>query len=132
MVLLDRNLQQPASIVDSITLDKAAKGTIAIYAKDVPAILSSIQSLIKYVDDRRVDEEKTFDLEMGSSKCVVKTEKNGSVNTYNIVLNTNTRNFKTAFVLVSHQTNKRAVQRLTMFMDYLRNNVSAMTELKKL
>jgi len=132
LILLDRNFQDPISIVDTITMEEATKGGLAIYARDINAILFSIQKLIKYVDDDKPDKGEIFDLEMGNSKCIVKTEKTGAINNYNIVLNTNTGNFKTAFVLVAHETNKRAVQRLTMFMDYLRNNLSVLPGLEKL
>jgi hypothetical protein len=129
LVLLDRNLLQPAIVIDSISINEATKGAIAIYAKDVHAILSSVQRLVRYVDDEKKDEKKVFDLEMGNSKWIVKTEKIGPINNYNIVLNTNTGNFRTAFLLVSHEPGKIAAQRLTMFMDYLRNNISIMPAL---
>jgi hypothetical protein len=132
LLLLDRNFQEPISIVDTITMEKATKGGLAIYARDINTILSSMQKLIKYVDDGKMRKEEVFDLKMGNSKCIVKTEKTGSNSNYNIVLNTNTGNFKTAFVLVAHETNKRAVQRLTMFMDYLQNNLSVLPGLEKL
>jgi hypothetical protein len=132
MVLLDRNLQQPLNTADTITMDEATKGMVAVYTKDINRLLHTIQSLTKFIDDKKIDEEKVIDLQVGNSKCIVKTEKNGAVNSYNIVLTTDTGNFKTAFVLVSHETSKRAVQRLTMFLYYLRNNISVMPGLEKL
>ena len=129
MIVLDRSLQQPLSIVDGISMDEATKGAIAIYAKDMKTIQTSIQALIKHIVNR--DKQESFDLEMGNSKCVVKIDKHGTVN-YNIVLNTNTGDFKTAFVLVAHESEKRAVQRLTMFLDYLRNNLAVISDFEKL
>jgi hypothetical protein len=129
MMVLDRSLQQPISIVDVISMDEATKGAIAIYAKDMKTIQTSIQALIKHIVNR--DKQESFDLEMGNSKCVVKIDKHGTVN-YNIVLNTNTGDFKTAFVLVAHESEKRAVQRLTMFLDYLRNNLAVIPDFEKL
>ena len=130
MIALDRSLQQPLSIVDGISMDEATKGAVAIYVKDVVTIQASIQLLIKHLVNR--DKQESFDLEMGNSKCVVKIEKHGAVNNYNIVLNTNTGNFKTAFVLVAHESEKKAVQRLTMFLDYLRNNLAVIPDFEKL
>jgi hypothetical protein len=132
LVLLDRNFHHPVNIVDSISMEEAAKGAVAVYAKDINSLFVFIQGLIKYVADGKTDKEEVFDLNAGHSKYVVKTEKTGSTNHYNIVLNTDTGNFKTAFALVSHQSNKRAVQRLTMFMDYLRNNISVLPGLETL
>jgi hypothetical protein len=129
MMVLDRSLQQPISLVDVISMDEATKGAIAIYAKDMKTIQTSIQALIKHIVNR--DKQESFDLEMGNSKCVVKIDKHGTVN-YNIVLNTNTGDFKTAFVLVAHESEKRAVQRLTMFLDYLRNNLAVIPDFEKL
>lgn len=131
LVLLDRNFHRPLSIVDSITIQEAAKGAVAVYVKDINSIFASIQKLIKYVGDRKVDEEEVFGVDAGHTTCVVKTTKTSGTNYYHIVLNTDTENFKTAFTLVSNKTNKRAVQRLTMFMDYLRNNISVIPELEK-
>ena len=130
MIALDRSLQQPLSIVDGISMDEATKGAVAIYVKDVVTIQASIQLLIKHLVNR--DKQESFDLEMGKSKCVVKIEKHGAVNNYNIVLNTNTGDFKTAFVLVAHESEKKAVQRLTMFLDYLRNNLAVIPDFEKL
>jgi hypothetical protein len=130
MIALDRSLQQPLSIVDGISMDEATKGAVAIYVKDVETIQASIQLLIKHLVNR--DRQESFDLEMGNSKCVVKIEKHGAVNNYNIVLNTNTGDFKTAFVLVAHESEKKAVQRLTMFLDYLRNNLAVISDFEKL
>ena len=130
MIALDRSLQQPLSIVDGISMDEATKGAVAIYVKDVVTIQASIQLLIKHLVNR--DKQESFDLEMGKSKCVVKIEKHGAVNNYNIVLNTSTGDFKTAFVLVAHESEKKAVQRLAIFLDYLRNNLAIIPDFEKL
>jgi hypothetical protein len=130
MIAFDRSLQRPLSIVDGISMDEATKGAVAIYVKDVATIQASIQLLIKHLVNR--DKQESFDLEMGNSKCVVKIEKHGAVNNYNIVLNTNTGDFKTAFVLVAHESEKKAVRRLTMFLDYLRNNLAIIPDFEKL
>jgi hypothetical protein len=94
MVLLDRNLQQPLNTADTITMDEATKGMVAVYTKDINRLLHTIQSLTKFIDDKKIDEEKVIDLQVGNSKCIVKTEKNGAVNSYNIVLTTDTGNLK--------------------------------------
>jgi len=48
------------------------------------------------------------------------------LNTYTIVLNTYTGNFKTSIPLVDNEINKRATQRLIIFLDYLKNNYAAL------
>lgn len=129
LALIDRNFQQPINIVDSVSMEEVAKGVLPVYYKDVASIISAMQWLLKYMGDGKMDKEGFFDLKTGDSKCIVQTEKNGKANKYHIVLNTKTTAFKTSIVLVAHESNKRAAQRIAMFMDYLRNNTSVMEKL---
>ena len=129
LVLIDRNFQQPLSIIDTITMEQATKGALPLYFKDLRSVISTMEWLIKEINSGK-NNNKSFHLKIGNSKCIVKAENNGSRNIYNIVLNTNTGSFKTSIVLASHETSKRAAQRLSIFMDYLKNNIAAVPELK--
>ena len=78
------------------------------------------------MDADKLNKEQFFDLKMGNSKCIVRAEKSGHSNKYSVVLNTMTNSLKTYIVLVAWEGNKRAIQRLNIFMDYLKNNSSIM------
>jgi hypothetical protein len=129
LALIDRSFHQPIGIADSVSMEEVAKGILPVYYKDMPSIISAMQWLLKYMGDNKVHKEEILDLKVGDSKCIVQTKKNGSTNRYHIVLNSKTTGFKTSIVLVAHETNKRATQRIAMFMDYLRNNASVMEKL---
>ena len=122
IALLDRNFYHSINIADSITMEQAAKGILPVYHRDLQAIIQGMQWLIQYITAPKINKEESFILKMGNSKCIVKTESYRHINNYNIVLNTEANNIKTSIVLASSEPNKRAAQRVAVFMDYLRNN----------
>ena len=126
LLLLDRHFVEPVTMEDTITIEQAGNGMLPIYFKDINSVLSNMKWLVKYMEAHKLNLEESFDLKMGNSKCIVTTEKTGNSNRYNIVLNTMTSNLKTYIVLVAWEGNKRAIQRLNIFMDYLKNNSSVM------
>jgi hypothetical protein len=124
LVLIDRNFHHPIDIADTITLEQASKGILPIYNKDVSSVIEAVESLVDYTG--KINERESFVKKTGNSECIVTTEKEGRLNTYTIVLNTDTGNFKTSILLVDSETNKRATQRLSIFLDYLKNNSAAL------
>lgn len=128
LVLVDRNFQLPLKVTDTITVEQVSKGLMPIYFKDVYTVITSMERLVKYMNAGKMNKEDILDLKMGNSICVVQTEKTGRLNTYNIVLNTMTSKLKTHMVLAASEPNKRAVQRLNIFMDYLKNNSPVIAE----
>ena len=128
LVLVDRNFQLPLKVTDTITVEQVSKGLMPIYFKDVYTVITGMERLVKYMNAGKMNKENLLDLKMGNSMCVVKTEKTGRMNTYNIVLNTMTSKLKTHMVLAASEPNKRAVQRLNIFMDYLKNNSPVIAE----
>ena len=129
LVLIDRNFYHPAIIADFITMEQAANGLLPVYHKDLQAVSQQMQWLVKHmISPAATTMEESFVLKMGSSNCVVTTEKNRRIDKYTIVLNTEMANMKTSIVVASGEPNKRALQRVTIFMDYLRNNSSLLIE----
>jgi hypothetical protein len=124
LVLIDRNFHHPIVIADTITLEQASKGTLPIYNKDVSSVIEAVERLVDYTG--KINEQESFVNKTGNSECIITTEKEGRLNTYTIVLNTDTGNFKTSILLVDSETNKRATQRLSIFLDYLKNNSAAL------
>jgi hypothetical protein len=125
LALIDRNFHHPIDIADTITLEQASKGTLPIYNKDISAVIEVVERLTGYTV--KINEQESFVVKTGNSECIVTTEKDGRLNTYTIVLNTYTGNFKTSILLVNNETNKRASQRLSIFLDYLKNNSAVLS-----
>ena len=124
LALIDRNFLRPIDVADTITLEQASKGTLPIYHKDISSVIEVVEKLTDYAG--KINEQESFVIKTGNSECIVTTGKEGKLNTYTIILNTDTGNFKTSILLVDNETNKRATQRLSIFLDYLKNNSAAL------
>ena len=105
-------------------MEHASTGLLAVYHKDLQTISEGMQWLIKHMTRPGIDMEESFVLKMGNSNCIVTTGKNRHANKRSIVLNTEANNIKTSIVLAAGEPNKRALKRVAIFMDYLRNNSS--------
>jgi len=126
IVLIDRNFYHPVILADSFSIEQASRGLLPVYQKDLQAVNRQMQWLIKHIiSPNEINTEESIVLKMGSSNCIVTTEKNRRIGgKYTIVLNTEIDNLKTSIVLASGEPNKRALQRVSIFMDYLNNNSS--------
>ena len=124
LALIDRNFYHPIDIADTITFEQASKGALPIYHKDISSIIEAVEWLADYA--AKINEQESFAIKTGNSECIVTTGKEGRLNTYTFILNTDTGNFKTSILLVDNETNKRATQRLSIFLDYLKNNSAAL------
>jgi hypothetical protein len=124
LALIDRNFYHSIDLSDTITLEQASRGTLPIYNKDISSVIEAVEWLADYT--AKINEQKSFVIKTGNSECIVTTGKEGRSNTYTIVLNTDTGNFKTSILIVDNETNKRATQRLSIFLDYLKNNSAAL------
>ncbi len=121
-ILIDRSLRYPVKVTDSVTFDQVTKGLMPIYFKDIDSLLQVIEQLKKYIDTGKPNEEKAQDVKFGNSHCFTTTELQGTANTYRIVVGTRVDKIITSMVLVSGEQNKRALQQLAIFEDYLKNN----------
>ena len=129
LILIDRNFYQPIGLADSISMEQVSQGLLPVYYKDLQAVNQQMQWLIKQmISPAGIDMEEPIILKMGSSNCIVSAEKNRRIDKYTIILNTEMNNIKTSIILASGEPNKRALQRLTIFMDYIRNNSSLFIE----
>lgn len=128
LALIDRKFEQSITIVDTVTGDQLTKGSLPVYEKDIATVIELMQRLAKKISSDEAATLESFDIKMGNSKCIVNSEKIGSRYNYNVVLNTSMQNFKTSILLADHEPNKRAAQRINIFVDYLRNNMAAIGE----
>ena len=128
MVLVDRNFQQPLIFADSITIEQVAKGLLPIHFNDLDQVIRVMEKLTKDIYAGRMNSKETTSVPIGSSVCIITMEKLNRSNLYNIILNTTTGNLKTHIVLAQSEPHKRAAQRLTIFIDYLKNNAAIVLE----
>ena len=126
-ILMDRALFAPVQVVDSVTLDEVTGGLMPVYVKDIDSILKVLEWLMTYVNEGKA-EKGLLDLKAGQSRWTARMKKNGIKSQYNIVLNTRFGLFETYLVIASNEFNKRALQRLTIFADYLKNNQAVLSQ----
>jgi hypothetical protein len=127
-ILIDRGLRYPVSVTDSVTFEQVTKGFMPVYFEDIDSLLEVIDGLRKYIDTGRRNGERVEDIKFGNSHCFTTTIKRGNANKYHIVVGTQVNKVTTSMVLVSGEMNKRAIQRLTIFSDYLKNNRAVLKE----
>ena len=125
VVLIDRNFYHSVTTADSISMEQVSSGLLPVYYKDLQAVSQQMQWLIKHlISPATINMDESFVLKMGSSSCIVTIENNRRVDRYTIVLNSEINYVKTSVVLASGEPNRRALQRVAIFVDYLRNNSS--------
>lgn len=121
-ILIDRGLKQPVVLTDSVTFDQMAEGFMPIFFNDIDSLLATIDGLRKYIDTGKPNDEKVEEIRFGNSRCVVATKLQGAANKYRIIIGTTVDGLNTSMVLVAGEVNKKALQRLSIFADYLKNN----------
>jgi hypothetical protein len=125
LALIDRNFYEPITMVDTMTSAAATEGGLAVYQKDIPMVIERLEQLTKDLGSNRLAPQ-THNITLGNSSCIVITEKKGNQYIHHIMFNTTSENIKTSILLVDREANKRTLQRLTIFIDYLKNNISAL------
>ena len=125
IALIDRNFYEPITMVDTITGAAAIEGGLAVYQKDMSMVIKALEQLARDLGSNRLVPQ-THNIRLGNSSCVVVTEKKGNQYSHHIMFNTTSENIKTSILLVDREANKRTLQRLTIFIDYLKNNTSAL------
>ena len=127
-ILIDRSLRYPVRITDSVTFEQVTKGLMPIYFKDIDSLLKVIDQLKKYIDTGRPNNKKIEDIKFGNSHCFTTTQQQGTTNKYHIVVGTKVNAISTSITVVPGEPNKRALQRLSIFADYVKNNRALVKE----
>lgn len=129
IVLLDRNFKEPMRIASAITKDDLLKGWFPIHIKDVDSVIKKVSWFQKYIDTGQQHENESIVMNAGNSNFITQVEKQGHTNNYYVVLNTTTSDFGATMLLVKKRDGKkRALQKLNIFIDYVRNNMSILEE----
>lgn len=126
LYLIDRAFQRPLLVSDTVSLNEVSKGLMPIHVKDIDALLKGIAWLTDNIDNGKFKKDEVKDMHAGYTRFITRIERTGSMNKYNVVLNTKVGNINTSMVVVARENSKRALQRLYILADYLRNNRAAL------
>ena len=108
IALIDRNFYEPITMVDTVSIDDASKGSLVVYKEDIAKVIEGMEWLAKYLSYSEKLTSGSFDITMGNSKCIVITEKTGSKYSHNIMLHTNSENIKHRSCLLTAKRTKEA------------------------
>jgi len=122
IAVIDRNFYEPIAMMDALSTEVAAKGGLIVYQKDITMVIEGLEQLAKKLSYAKKLPAEFNDIKFGNSRCIVITKKLGSKYTHIISLSTSSQNIKTSILLADGETNRRALQRLYIFIDYLRHN----------
>ena len=125
IAVIDRHFYEPIAMMDVLTTEVATKGGLIVYQKDIAPVIEGLEQLARKLSSGTKLTDNFGEMKFGNTSCIVTTKKAGRRYTHNIVLNTNSQNIKTSIHLADDEPNKRAVQRLNIFIDYLKHNLSA-------
>ncbi len=132
VVLLDRAFKEPIRVTNAITTDDLLKGWFPIHIKDVDSIIKKVNWFQKYIDTGQRHENESIIMNVGNTNFISQVEKQGNSNNYYIVLNTTTGNIGSTLLLVKKRDGKKsALQKLNIFIDYIRNNMSVLEQDEK-
>lgn len=126
VLLLDRKLEQEVKTTDSVTLDQLSKGLMPIFVRDVSALLVAIDAYKKLIDTGNRLADTVNSVTIGSSHCVTRIETSGGARKHFFIIATDAGVLKTSMTLVRGEKTKTALNRLSVFQDYLKNNMAAL------
>lgn len=124
-ILIDRSFYAPVNVVDTVIMEQVVAGSMPVLIRDIDSVLSVADRLMETIFRGGPQPDGLLDLKAGNSRWTVRMETQGWRKQYTIILNTKFGLFETYLVVASNEMGKRALQRLSIFADYLRNNVTA-------
>lgn len=125
IAVIDRNFYEPIAMMDVLTIEVATKGGLIVYQKDIAMVIEGLELLARKLSYGKKLPDNFSEMKFGNTSCIVTTEKAGKNYSHNIVLHTSSQNIKTSILLADNESGKRALQRLNIFLDYLKHNSSA-------
>jgi len=123
IALLDRNLKKPVVVTQALAATQLAHNLFPIYTTDLDSVIQLLEDLARRISNKDVPEEMMQVLPVGHSQFAITTEPKGNVAVYTIYLSTRIQNLGASLEVVEPKTgNRRTVQNLLLFLDYLKNN----------
>ena len=124
VALIDRHFKTPLLLADTLSIDAMIMGWFPIYYPDVDSIIEITSYFIKHIDRNNVEPPSVKEQAVGYSKIFyTSTGKNHRYRS-TISLCTTHNNISTYIKLTENDSNKRCVQKLNDFTDYLKNNMA--------
>lgn len=131
LALIDRSFKTPISFTDSVSRLQVLQNRFIIYSQDIDSLIRVTERFAQYINTGKVHEPATFDIFTGHSHIVAMTRKAGHINSYHLVLSTRTDNIGTSITIVSSAGKRKAMQKLNIFLDHLRNNRSLLKDARR-
>jgi hypothetical protein len=122
IALLDRHFKKPVLYTNSLQGD-ALYRCFPVYRADLDSVIQVTETLLSSVQAGKPPEPDAVFLPAGHSFFAVRTWKTGAYTNYFVVLSTRSGDKGATLELLSEQDgNKKAAQKLLVFLDYLKNN----------
>lgn len=123
IALLDRAFKKPVTVTKALSTTQLSGRQFPIYTADLDTVIQVTEQLARYIDTGAVRPPDMQMLAAGHSLFAVTTNQAGVYNNYTVFLSTRSGNLGATLELVKHgYGNRKAVQQLRLFLDYLKNN----------
>lgn len=124
IALVDRGFKKPLRFTDSATMDHLFDQFFPVYVRDADAIIKNVEWLIARIDSSSKQLSIDQEIIVGNSKFIYAISGMQHNARHQLVLTTRTSSLTTSVKLFEfNDSRKRAIQRLLIFSDYLRNNL---------
>jgi hypothetical protein len=123
IVLVDRDFKRPVSFTRQLTGSQLLSKRFPIYTTDLDSVIAIMEVLSEYLNTGKPHVTTTQVLPVGHSRIMVNTKSAGSGNSYDIFVTTRSEDLGAVMELVKNGAgNKKAMQQVQVFLDYLKNN----------
>lgn len=124
IALVDRDFKRPMTLTQTLSIAQLAGRHFPIHTADLDSVIEVTATLARQIADRTAPESEMQVITAGKSKFAITIQKAGNYNTYRVLLSTMSDNLGASLELVNDRDNNySAVQKLYIFLDYLKNNI---------
>ena len=132
IALIDRGFKRPLQFTDSATTEHLVQGYFPVHVEDLGYVLKTTDWFISSIDEGWTHAKVGDHVPSGRSTFLYTEGMVRRTPLHKIILNTRTSAFSTSLKLVQFDdSRKRAIQKLLIFSDYIRNNLAVADEAKK-
>lgn len=129
IALIDRNFKRPLEFTDSATMEHLFDGYFPVYVRDLNLVLQKATWIFKYIDTGKPNTDVSSDIPAGNSRFFYQAVNLPKITRQQLVLSTQTNSLGSSIKLIHPaDPKKRALQKLNVFMDYVKNNISGLID----
>ncbi|MCU7551321.1 hypothetical protein OCK74_19520 [Chitinophagaceae bacterium LB-8] len=133
IALIDRGFKRPILFTDSATTEDIINDYFPVHIEDLKSVLKTTDWFISAIDAGGTQIKDVSNVPAGKSTFYYSESVARKYAFHNIVLSTSTSGFSTSLKLVRFDdSRKRAIQKLLIFTDYIKNNLAVADEVSKL